>query len=884
MCSSDLAAAEAMEGFLARQPGGEGRAYLDWVRAGHRDRAEAVLAHAPDDALARMDTRTLDSLAEDLARYGREALLDDLLARYRKGNEGIASADETVGRIQVSLGRHEAAIESLSRLPVRGMSDEARAALLTALWRTGHREKAMSVALSGLDEGPRQPSATGPKSWSRVVLAFLLSEGASAEALQVLDRVLEKPEEAASDLRLLRARLRVRSGKAGDAEKARTEFLELLPRLDAASDEAFRYVRDEVREGRGTSLTDALATVRGSRAAEARFLAACLSGRREVMAEMRRTLADAEPAGPGILLAGARAALECGRFQDAGPLAMQALKAMPRDVDPSEASRIALVAGRMLDQRPEKAVEELLSSRSEDPVTIQEVLAEAREQSGDEAGRAKALLERARWLPADPSAAMAAVESALRAGDGALRKEAERLVLEATDDRPQWRLRLADLYTRSMRDDLAAEILSSRLPTRPGDSELAGRTVLAFLRAGNVPAATTAAEEFAARHGDRREAAAVIVTEASSEMAPELVRKWLDVAAAGPPDQATAYAVWHAARMAARIGDTAAAEAWARKAATLATDPIGLEVLAAQAVLADPELPASLAGWTGSGSPQEGPDERHPAPGHALACGESATAEEAARCAAGMADLPGTPALLVAACDRALAGGRFEAAKALAEAADRLAVGSAMMRRALGSRILSYLGEAAESPLAARRALGSMALGWIREDRVPRDADGGALTAHLSEMALGLRVGIQTYEREIALAPADASLRNNLAYLLSMAGGDLERALREARTASTLSPRGAAYYLETEAWARFLREGANPAIPLQERARRTWRIDQGGGVAEGLYHLGRMLEAAGRPAAAREAYRRASLLEPSDSSGVRSLRRWRTLESRSRRP
>ena len=151
-------------------------------------------------------------------------------------------------------------------------------------------------------------------------------------------------------------------------------------------------------------------------------------------------------------------------------------------------------------------------------------------------------------------------------------------------------------------------------------------------------------------------------------------------------------------------------------------------------------------------------------------------------------------------------------------------------------------------------------------------------------MALGLRVGIQTYEREIALAPADASLRNNLAYLLSMAGGDLERALREARTASTLSPRGAAYYLETEAWARFLREGANPAIPLQERARRTWRIDQGGGVAEGLYHLGRMLEAAGRPAAARQAYRRPPLLEPSDSSGVRSLRRWRTLESRSRRP
>jgi len=249
-----------------------------------------------------------------------------------------------------------------------------------------------------------------------------------------------------------------------------------------------------------------------------------------------------------------------------------------------------------------------------------------------------------------------------------------------------------------------------------------------------------------------------------------------------------------------------------------------------------------------------------------------------------MADVPGAPASLVAACDRALASGRFEAAAPLAEAADRLAGGSAMMRRALGSRFLSYLGEAAGSPLAARRTLGAMALGWVRNDRVPRDSDGGALAAHLSEMAQGLRVGIETYEREIALAPADASLRNNLAYLLSMAGGDLERALREARTASMLSPQGASYYLETEAWARFLHEGAASAIPLQERARRTWRLDQGGGVAEGLYHLGRMLEAAGRPAAAREAYRRASLLEPSDASGVRALRRWRSPETRPPRP
>lgn len=869
-------AAQATETFLAARRGGEGTIYIEWVRAGHRGHAEALLARARDDSLAEIDARDLMLIAEDLARAGRDDLLNDVLERYRRGNEGIAAADETVGRILGSLGRFGPAGEALARVPAQALSDEGRASLMMALWRTGRKEEAVSVGLSGFDAEERKRGRDDDRPWGRVVLAFFLSEGAATEALAILDRALEGPDPSPA-IRLLRARLRLRTTGTEGAGKARREFIELLPKLDGASDEVFRYVRDEVRAGRGSTLTDELASIRGARAAESRFLAACLVGRRDRMEDARKALTGEEPAGPRALLAAARASFECGRWEEALPLALRALKTLPRDADPADAARIALTSGRMLGRHAEKTVEEMLAARTEDPAQVQQALAAARADSGDEGGRARALLERTRWFLADPAPALEAVEAALRAGDGALRKEAEARALAATDDRPGTRRRLADVLTRGFRDDLAAEALEPLVRMHAGDDSMAGRRLIAFLRAGGGPAAARAATEYVGRHGNRRQAAAAVVSTAAGELAPDLVRAWIPVVAEGPADVEASNAMWQAAVMAGRIGRMSEAETWSRSAANLAPDGLGLRVRAAQAVLADPSVPASLLDWVKEalGARANGPAS--PAE-QALACGEAATVEAASQCVRGAAGAPTAAAGLVAAGDRAMAAGRHDVAGVLMVAADAALGGSAVLRRAVGSRLLSYLGEAAEAPLPARRALGARVLEWVEADLVPRDADGGALRGHLSEMAQGLRVGVEAYEREVALAPADGSLRNNLGYMLSMAGGDLERAQREALAAVVLSPRGAPYYLETAAWARFLHEGPGGALPLQEQARRAWTVDQGGGVSEGFYHLGRMLEAAGRIAPAREAYRRAAVLEPSDWSGVRALRRWVDLD------
>ncbi len=876
LAAGDIAGAtQAVETYLAARRGGEGRVYLEWVRAGYRDRGEALLARAREESIAEVDVRELTEVAEDLARAGHDGLLDTLLDRYRKGNEGIASADENIGRVLATLGRFDRAVEALSRVPTRSMTDEGRAALMVALWRLDRRTEALSVALSGFDGPARKRSAgSEDKPWSRAVLAFFLAEGAPAEAVAVLDRALDGPE-ASSDLRLMRARLRLQIGGEEALGKARGELLDVLPGLDGPSDEAFRFVRDEVHAGRGSGLADDLGIVRGVRAAEARYLAACLAGRRDRMDDARKSLAGEDPQGPRALLAVSRAAFECGRWEEAEPLAMRALKMLAREADATDAVRIALVSGRMLARHPEKAVEEALVARTEDPAAVQAALAASRFEAGDDGGRARALFERSRWFLLDPSAAIEAVEAALHAGDGALRKEAEARALASTDDRPQTRRRLADLYSQALRDDLAAEVLEPMVRSLPGDDSMAGRRVVSLLRAGDGAGAAKAADEYVARHGDRREAAAAVVSTAATDLTPELVEAWIPTVIAGAADPDASEALWQAARMAARMGRMDHAESWARASATLAPDGVGLRLRAAQSVLTDPALPFgfldTLVAALGKRAGAEAPQVEK-----AAACGEASTAEAARECAGALAPATASTGLLPAG-DRALAAGRYDAARALYEAADKALGGSAVLRRAIGARIVSYLGESSEAPLAARRLLGSMALGWIEADRVPRDSDGGALRGHLSEMAHGLPTGIETYEREIALAPSDGSLRNNLAYLLSLAGGDLERAQREARSAVILAPRGLPYYVETEAWARFLHDGAASSIPIQERARRAWSLDQGGGVAEGFYHLGRMLEAAGRPAAAREAYRHAAVLEPGDWSGLRALRLWRKL-------
>jgi tetratricopeptide (TPR) repeat protein len=140
---------------------------------------------------------------------------------------------------------------------------------------------------------------------------------------------------------------------------------------------------------------------------------------------------------------------------------------------------------------------------------------------------------------------------------------------------------------------------------------------------------------------------------------------------------------------------------------------------------------------------------------------------------------------------------------------------------------------------------------------------------------------LEDYDFELAIDPSNGNTRNGLAYLLSMVPGlDLNRSIIEARTAQILRPMERAYSMETEAWALFRAGRHAEALDTQMGARRLWTRELGTGLAESHYHLGRILEAMGRVEEARDAYRKAFLLDQGRWSSRKALERWRALGGR----
>lgn len=221
---------------------------------------------------------------------------------------------------------------------------------------------------------------------------------------------------------------------------------------------------------------------------------------------------------------------------------------------------------------------------------------------------------------------------------------------------------------------------------------------------------------------------------------------------------------------------------------------------------------------------------------------------------------------------------RFDAARILFDEAVACRSGRWVASYA-ASRVSSCLGSDPQADPAASRTLGAWALALLDAGGTRADFDLAPLRASLVELSDGTDGALKGYEACIAAAPADASLRNNLAYLLSIRGRNVRRALREVAIAESLSAKGLPFYVETEAWARFQDGDVRKAIERQEAARRMWNLDQGGGLGESFYHYGRMLEAAGRTREAMEAFRRGAVQDPMDWAGREAMVRWRTLVS-----
>lgn len=849
----------AFEGFLGASKGGEARVYRELVSFGMRTDAINFISNASPKAIAAWSPADLLQVSEDLVQWGYLDIALQLLEKYRKGNEQIPSANEVVGRVQTDLGWYDEAIETFSR--ISKLSGSGRMALVKALWLTGARREALNVALDGLKSIQKEEI----EEWTNDAIDFFSGEDAVIEAATIIER-LEALTEVPIRLRILRARLLQRNEATRD--DARREFIEAVSTTYQLTPDILTFVRYEASDGSLSLLRQALIN-NGPSSFGAQLIAlfaACLERDTVATGQIAELMGPLNEPNALHELAVAEVFFECGYWREASDYAAAALVHLGADQDPYKAARLAAIAG-ILAGRPSVTaeIERILEARTDDNLERLHSVAQFRHVLGDLRDVAKKRFNLMQLSPFEPVLAQAALEAAIEAHDETLRLLAERQLLKTTEDRMTGVQRVYNIYRKYLMDDQSLPLLKETLDVVKGDVFLRWMMFESALRAGRWTVADDAAKAFVAVSSDQRLALADVVATAASQLGEVIVDRHLHRLLDGPKDARVARSLMFAAFMKLRLGNDA--KDLIRTAVSLAPDPEDVMAMMAQEALVDAAVPYVF---------EDAQLKRPP---------DSIPMVAAARCLLGKQDIETCKGsiqklkwrpfrLFMAAAGRALALRDMWAAIENVMSAVKIE-----RTRAIGLQFANNVAMclSGEKPSPERREIGKKALTFLETPGLRPDPALVALRAHLLEMVESLKSGQKVYEDELRFAPADASTHNNLGYLVSISGGDQHYAIREARMAELLNSRNNGYYIETEAWARFLAGDIRDALKLQEQARRLWNLEQEGGLAESLIHLGQMLEAVGRLDDAREAYRRAATLEAGRCAGLEALMRMRNV-------
>ena len=126
------------------------------------------------------------------------------------------------------------------------------------------------------------------------------------------------------------------------------------------------------------------------------------------------------------------------------------------------------------------------------------------------------------------------------------------------------------------------------------------------------------------------------------------------------------------------------------------------------------------------------------------------------------------------------------------------------------------------------------------------------------------------YEKYIADTPWEPGLSNNLAYLLSKEGKQLERGLELVRFALAREPSHSAFYLDTEGWLLFGKGELDAAEKKIRAAIHRSHLGYGASLAESLYHLGVVQSKKGDREGATRTFNVASFLDPHGQYGAKA--------------
>jgi len=821
---------------------------------------------------------------EDLVNLGRVPYLAALAEGSAGGRQEGAREEEVLARVGKALvlaGEWERGAEVLSRLGPRTLDDEGRLLWFQALWGSGRKSEARRLLLSWWG-GERGADSRGdgknpdPMAGITAVLGFLLSEGALEDAGTLLRswKGVASSLPGMEDVRAVNARIEWMLGRG-----TWDDLVSWNAPKEGVFREGVRRVQQAATRGALQGALDFLGQARGRLPWELGLLARALRGDPdETLDALVRKRVEDGGENRTTLQGAAHALYLAGRWKSASRWAREALSR--GGVPEKETLDLLLSAGALSGDPVTREALAMADGGYEDLGTRHAVRAMIRKRAMDEEGEAQELAALWRLQPRAWDAAKMALEAAIRAEEEPLRREVEQRWIQEAADPIQARMELAKVYRNYWKGELLAEILGPVRAAWPGDALAAMEEVRGWMMAGRPDAGGTVAEAWIAQAPDPAQAAMGIVALAAELLEIPLLERWLPEALGGPPGSDGSRAILSAAMALAKAGRVKRGRELLATWKERVPDSVDWKLMVARRLLEEPDVPLEVVPWIPrdgrAGERGDGEEPLLPLE-DLLACEEAGDPAGIPACVAHWGRGIGTGGSLVKMGARALAAGRWRSAREWIGAADRLSGGSLAVRRMTARMLVNFLGDPEGWSGEARRSLAEMALPWLPpEDQGLEDAQELALRAHLEEMVHGVDAGARPYRKALAVDPSSGSLRNNLAYLLSLGGGDLEEAIRQARVAMLLSPDGLPWYLETEAWARFLRGETQAALRLQRRVQRQWTEGAEDGWSEGLWHLGRMLEKSGRLQEAREAWRRAAVwARPGDWNGIRSLRRWR---------
>lgn len=133
-----------------------------------------------------------------------------------------------------------------------------------------------------------------------------------------------------------------------------------------------------------------------------------------------------------------------------------------------------------------------------------------------------------------------------------------------------------------------------------------------------------------------------------------------------------------------------------------------------------------------------------------------------------------------------------------------------------------------------------------------------------------IAAAIFVYRKAIERSPSDATLYNNLAYLLARRGMKLDDAMHLVRKAGRLKPSDRFYFYDTEGWILYRQGRHQEALERIQAAIRYGYEASDSSLSETHYHLGKVLQALGRKEESKQAFFRAWQLDPTGIFGTLS--------------